>query len=100
MIKSGRNPSSGHSPIPSTNTRGAKLTAVAGALIFTVFLCSSVADEMDAQPTDSAFGEGAYQVFAPSDDSAKNEEDASAVKDDSVWAYLESAIARLIYGER
>ena len=71
MIKSGRNPSSGHSPIPSTNTRGAKLTAVAGALIFTVFLCSSVADEMDAQPTDSAFGEGAYQVFAPSDDSPK-----------------------------
>ena len=98
MITSGRQNSPKHTSTPSASIRGARLTTVAGALIFTVFLCSSVANIPETQMTDSAFGDGAYQVFSTVDETP--EEDASAVSDSSVWAYLESAIARLIYGER
>lgn len=97
MIKSGRN----LRDIPQKNstdgTRAARLTAILGTLVFALFLCFSVNDSTGSRDVSVTFGEGAYQVFAPAD--APIDEEASAVEDGSVWAYLESVIARLIYGE-
>lgn len=98
MINSGRkrrsvSPTVSHSP----HGRAAGLTAIIGSLIFTVFLCLSVNDGATAQPVDYT-AEGVCQVFLPVDGTPL-EENASAVSDDSIWAYLESVISRLIYGE-
>lgn len=81
-----------------TTTAAARLTAILGAVVFAVFLCSSLARSDTSTNVSTDFGEGAYQVFAPTD--APIDEEAGAMEDDSLWAYLESVIARLIYGER
>lgn len=100
MIKSGRNPSPKQRHTTHRNIRGARFTAFFGAVIFTVFLCSSVTDKTETQMTDYGFGEGAYSVFASADTPVTADTDTSAVQDSSIWTYLESAIARLIYGDR
>ena len=97
-----------YAPI-SENKRAAGLTAILGSLVFTVFLCLSAGTGSAAERTGTSFGDGAYQVFAPASEEAGNQEnpsetesprDAMAEKDDSIWYYLESVIARLIYGDR
>ena len=98
MIKSGRNTQKTQPKGGTDFTRTAKLTALFGAVVFAVFLCSSLTRDDTAANVSTDFGEGAYQVFAPVDGPAH--EEASTVEDGSIWAYLESAIARLIYGER
>lgn len=100
MIHTGRHPKPAPSPEKSRDTRlMARLTAILGTVVFTVFLCTSVNDTAEVEDVGS-FGEGAYAVFAPVDGTADQgePEDVIAVEDGSVWAYLESIIARLIYG--
>lgn len=102
MIKNGREKKD--TPPPefhtSENRRAAKLTAILGTLVFTVFLCLSAGDTTEVQDVGNSFGEGAYQVFAPVGATTETPEDAIAASDGSVWSYLESVIARFIYGER
>ena len=97
-----------YTPI-SENKRAAGLTAILGSLVFTVFLCLSAGGGGAAERTATSFGDGAYQVFAPSSDETGNQEnfseteaprDAMAEKENSIWYYLESVIARLIYGDQ
>lgn len=99
MINSGRSrergaPESHH----SRHGREARLTAIIGSLIFTVFLCLSVNTDTSIRSVDHTSAEGVCQVFLPVGGTSV-EENASAVSDNSVWAYLESIISRLIYGE-
>ena len=81
-----------------TVTASAWLTAIFGAAVFAAFLCTSLTGGDTSTNVSMDFGEGAYQVFAPVDGPVQ--EEVSAVEDGSIWAYLESAIARLIYGDR
>lgn len=94
MITSGR---PRHTEPQKTNTASAytaKVTAIIGTVVFAIFLCSSVSRADIPTSAEIEFGEGACQVFASSD------KETVMVEDHSVWGYLESVIARLIYGER
>ena len=120
MIYSGRNRKSGESSAgenaggyldqPDKSRRMSGLTAFLGTLVFAVFICLSV----DQKPPAEALNDGAYQVFAPAEDSEKDSdteittdtdnfkkpENVMADGGDSVWYYLEAAIARLIFGSQ
>lgn len=101
MINCGRN---SRKPSPEFSSdayipRSARLTAILGILVFTVFLCVSV-DRNDGVDAANVFGEGAYQVFAQASGDADPPEDAFNEDDASFWMYLESVIARFIYGDR
>ncbi len=98
MIQSGR-----RRTIPATadnrhNHHAARITAIIGILVFTAFLCNSVVNDNEAKIASADFGEGAYQVFAPTDTVPSDDMDTSATEDSSIWSYLESVISRLIYG--
>lgn len=82
-----------------TVPRSAKLTAVLGILVFTVFVCAS-ADRSVKTDTATVFGEGAYQVFAETGGRAEPPKDAFNEEDGSFWTYLESVISKFIYGDR
>lgn len=80
--------------------KSARFVTILGILVFTVFLCSSVNSySLDAQALND-FGEGAYPVFAPVSGNPDTDlKDTALMEDTSIWAYLESVIARLIYGD-
>ncbi len=100
MIKNGRDRHSEQfRHKPESITHVARLTAILGVLVFTVFLCTSVERAEEIQDVSGTFGEGAYQVFAPVGGNIDIPDDAIAENDGSIWSYLESVIARLIYGE-
>ncbi|MBE6708360.1 MAG: hypothetical protein E7578_03850 [Ruminococcaceae bacterium] len=80
------------------NRYAARITAIIGVLVFTAFLCTSVENDNETKIVSADFGEGAYQVFAPTDTAPSDDRDTSATEDSSIWSYLESVIFRLIYG--
>jgi len=79
--------------------RSAKLTAILGALVFTVFLCSSADSIPEDKQSSVPLAEGVVQVFAPVGNTPEEQKDASIVKDSSIWSYLESVIPRFIHGD-
>lgn len=115
MIQSGRKANKPTTPNENKHyvslgesRRTAGLTAILGTLVFTLFLCLSTGENTEAKDVGNSFGEGAYQVFAPTDEvetvtefsDTEGQKEAIAVEDGSVWSYLESVIFRLIYGDR
>ena len=103
MIYSGRKTKKNETRAPSIskNIRPAKLTAILGILIFIVFFCSSVSGPISEEnAVQNSFGEGAYPVFAPVDETEKPQTDVGVIEDTSIWSYLESVIAQLIHGNK
>ena len=100
MIQNGRKRKI--SPV-SSDTRGtyhtARITAIIGIIVFTVFLYTSVGNDRTAEKVSHNFGDGAYQVFASADTAPAEDTSTSAPDDSSIWSYLESVIFRLIYGD-
>ncbi len=102
MIRSGRTRQEIQKIANTPETRlSARIAAVVGVIVFAVFLCSSVDSAPTERQVSTVFGEGAYQAFASADGTVSDEgKDAAVVEDGSIWSYLESVIARFIYGER
>ena len=103
MIYSGRKPkkSADSKPSVTENTRAARYTAILGILIFTVFFCSSVSGPVSEEnAVQNSFGESAYPVFAPVDETKKPQTDVGIIEDTSIWSYLESIIERFIHGDK
>ncbi len=98
MIQSGRKKHTSPEKKQYVFTRSAKMTAILGMLVFTVFLCSSVKSAENIRETGN-FGDGAYAVFAPAEDASAVPENTFAKEDPSIWTYLESVISRLVFGE-
>ncbi len=102
MIQSGRKRKIKHKALYEADAfpKSAKMTAVLGILVFTVFLCVSAGTDGNTSNVGNTFGEGAYPVFGPAEDTVQTPEDAFVEADQSIWGYLESVISRLIYGDR
>lgn len=101
MIHSGRKSSTPARGIsaPRECELPARLTAVLGAVVFTAFLTLSLIrpeESTNAGKVDPS----ALPVIAPVSTAEDVPDSPAAAEEGSFWYFLESAIARLIYGER
>lgn len=101
MINSGRKPSTPARGIsaPRDCELPARLTAILGAVVFTVFLTLSLI-RTEESANAGKFDPSALPVIAPVSTADDVPDSPAAAEEGSFWYFLESAIARLIYGER
>lgn len=101
MIHSGRKLNTPIRGISATAEREwpARLTAILGSIVFTVFLVLSLGHSEESANTGKV-DPSAIPVLAPVSTAEDAPDSPVAADESSIWYFLEAAIARLIYGER